>query len=75
MYLEKKGERRSQITHARIKKFLKEHFYSINFEYLPMYNNEEKDDDGFHEFYLFIWCVLTNRLQIAKTFWRLGKVF
>ncbi len=27
------------------------------------------------EFYLFFWCILTNRLETAKLFWKLGKVF
>lgn len=27
------------------------------------------------EFNLFLWAVLTNRIEIAKIFWRLGKVY
>jgi len=26
------------------------------------------------EMILFYWCILSNRLEIAKTFWMLGKV-
>lgn len=26
------------------------------------------------EFNLFLWAVLSNRIEIAKIFWRLGKV-
>jgi hypothetical protein len=51
----------------------------MNFEYLPFYDIADDDEtdyvvEDFHEFYLFIWCVLTNRLEMAKVFWRLGNV-
>jgi hypothetical protein len=26
------------------------------------------------EMYLFFWCILTNRIQLAKIFWKFGKV-
>jgi hypothetical protein len=43
----------------------------------PVYTYDDYDGesiDEYHEFYLFIWCILTNKLEIAKSFWRLGKV-
>jgi hypothetical protein len=52
----------------------------MNFHLLTVYNIEDSDDtndseiEEFREFYLFIWCILTNRFEIAKTFWRLGNV-
>ncbi len=35
---------------------------------------DERMELEFNEFYIFMWCVLTNRLEVAKIFWRLGKV-
>jgi hypothetical protein len=26
------------------------------------------------EMYLFFWCILSNRIQLAKIFWKIGKV-
>jgi hypothetical protein len=82
VYLQKK-DRKSKyksITHATVKEFLAREFYFINLDLLPAYSFEDDDDASdmqiphFHEFYLFIWCVLTNRLEIAKIFWCLGNV-
>ncbi len=77
VYSKKTGKYLSQVDNDSIKNFLKDQFYFLNFDLLPMYNNneEEKTQDEFKEFYLFIWCILTNRLEIAKRFWSLGKVW
>jgi hypothetical protein len=75
VYLEKNGESQTEITHSIIKKFLKDQFYFLNFKLLPLYNEQEDDENGNEEFYLFIWCILTDRLDIARIFWRLGKVW
>ncbi len=82
-YLKKKYNIHAEfITNAYIKMFLEQKFYFIDLSYLEIYENDDTDvddNDGpfdeYHEFYLFIWCILTNRLMIAKTFWRLGKVY
>ncbi len=42
---------------------------------LPLSNEQQDDENGNEEFYLFIWCILTDRLDIARIFWRLGKVW
>jgi hypothetical protein len=73
------NESNACIKHSSIKKFLKNKFHFINFSHLPTYNIADNDAndysfDEFHEFYLFAWCILTNRLETAKTFWRLGNV-
>ncbi len=53
----------------------KEIFKGLSFSFLK----ETFADQFIHEYKnpemnLFFWCILSNRLEIAKTFWRLGKV-
>ncbi len=37
-------------------------------------DNTDKTVDDNHEIYLFIWCILSGRIELAKTFWRHGRV-
>ena len=74
LYLQKKHNRiKINIDPKTIKKLNKEIFPAGLFKFLP------PDFDKAHsiinpEMNLFYWSVLTNRFEIAKIFWRLGKV-
>lgn len=49
---------------------MKQLFKTFDEKILLYAENNEFDP----EFNLFLWCVLTNRFEIAKIFWQLGKV-
>jgi hypothetical protein len=51
----------------------KEIFKGLSFSFLKETFNDQSDFKN-PEMNLFFWCILSNRLEIAKTFWRLGKV-
>ena len=53
----------------------KEIFKGMNFEFLLPKDFTQTDGSIDNpEMNIFYWCILTNRIEIAKTFWRLGKV-
>jgi hypothetical protein len=76
VYMKKNSGQSSKITNQDIRSFLEEHFGFMNFKDLQAYDHEycNPEYDQHHEFFLFIWCILTCRLEIAKIFLRLGKV-
>ena len=64
----------------KIEKLRTEIFPFVNFHILPenfkfekfyKFANELIDEP---EIFLFYWCILTNRIEIAKIFWRIGNV-
>jgi hypothetical protein len=62
--------------YKNIEKLRKEIFPTINFNLLPTIEESESMNEFVEEpeMYLFFWCILTNRIEIAKIFWKLGKV-
>ena len=56
----------------RIKFVFTEIFKGKNLTFLT--NDFANNDLKNPEMNLFYWCILSNRLEIAKTFWILGKV-
>ena len=71
LYLPKEVQDKEKYNNHKsiVKKLFKEIFIGIHFKFL--YN---PNDNYVNEMDLFYWCILSNRINIAKTFWRLGKV-
>ena len=61
-------------TISRVDAFLKHLFYKARTFFLP--DGKEADNANVNEpeLNLFLWAVVSNRVEIAKIFWRLGKV-
>ena len=80
MYLRKKQKKKIQhVEKDQIKKLFKEIFPTINLKLFPDHsvdieNITEKDYELLIN-HLFFLCIISNRLEIAKVFWKLGKVF
>ncbi len=74
MYLQKKYNRiKINIEIKNIRKLNKELFPGSTFNFLPRdFRDPEPIRDA--EMNLFYWSVLSNRIEISKIFWRLGKV-
>jgi hypothetical protein len=51
-----------------IESFNKILLLNMNFKFWDASNNEP-------ELNLFYWCIFSNRLEIAKIFWKIGKVY
>ena len=74
LYLQKKYNKiKLFIDTINVKKLNKELFPGSTFRFLPKSFNETENVIE-PEMNLFYWSVLTNRIEIAKIFWRLGKV-
>ena len=75
MYLQKKNAASSKIKSENIAFIFKEIFKGMSFKFLlpKDFINTEKSIAN-PEMNIFYWCILSNRLEIAKTFWLLGKV-
>ena len=65
-----------QMIHTKVVYVLEEHHtlaknlafnINSNFKFWDSQNNEPEQN-------LFYWCILSNRIEIAKLFWKLGKV-
>ncbi len=58
-----------------LNKFFQEKIFpGKNFKFLPNFEEEMKHIPSDPEIDLFYWCILSNRTEIAKIFWGLGKV-
>lgn len=68
----------TQITVEGIKYFFKRRFDTFNPFFLPDdFNVNETAEPtyvGDPEINLFFYCILTNRVEVAKTFWKIGRV-
>jgi hypothetical protein len=73
IFLQKRNKLITEIKPDHIEFVFKEIFKGLSFSFLPE-TFTEKTNINNPEMNLFFWCVLSNRLEIAKTFWRLGKV-
>ncbi len=71
MYLQKKNKKiQVKIEDYDLNKIL---FADSSFNFLPnKFVKKECENDP--EMDLFYWAVLTNRIEISKIFWRIGKV-
>lgn len=75
MYLKQTNSKVSNITVDDIKNFLNRLFPGANFYFLPDRFYQSSEDKCDAELNLFLWAILSNRIEIAKIFWRLGKVY
>ena len=74
LFLQKKYNKiRINIDIKTIRKLNKELFPGSRFPFLPV-SFEKNGTVNDPEMNLFYWSVLSNRFEIAKIFWRLGKV-
>lgn len=60
------------VEYSDIKNFMRKIFNFFDDDFIPTNNTVEITDA---EMNLFLWAILSNRIEIAKIFWRLGKVF
>jgi hypothetical protein len=76
LFLQKKNKEintKNPVEQINMIKFVfEEIFKGKNLAFLA--NDLFKDDLKNPEIYLFYWCILSNRPEIAKAFWILGKV-
>ena len=66
-----------EINVKLIKRYIKHLFSTYNPEkFLPDSFSKNNLNNNFPEpeLNLFLWCILSNRIEIAKIFWRLGNV-
>jgi hypothetical protein len=73
IFLQKRNKLITEIIPDHIEFVFKEIFNGLSFSFLPETFIEQTNINN-PEMNLFFWCILSNRLEIAKTFWRLGKV-
>jgi len=62
-------------TNKQIEEKHFEHLFEANFDSFDtsrLFSSSTSLEDN--ELRLFFWALLTNRIEIAKIFWRLGKV-
>ena len=75
LFLQKKNKEintKNPVVQINMIKFVfEEIFKGQNFTFLT---SNFEDCNTNPEMNLFYWCILSNRLEIAKTFWILGKV-
>jgi hypothetical protein len=73
IYLKQKGKLKSSGAHDKAEtinfKLVKEVLLKI-FDVFEIYEKDNAPD-----LHLFIWALLTHRIEIAKIFWRLGTVW
>lgn len=77
IWLQKKYNQYKVIVNVKdIKKLNERLFSGADFYFLPFdFNNDNYNDCVVDpEMNLFYWCLISNRIEIAKIFWRLGKV-
>ena len=68
MYLQHKNQKIiTTVTPDDTQNLIHEIFLGGIFKLWDCENDPEK--------YLFYWFILSNRIEIAKTFWRLGSVY
>ena len=73
MYLQRKKNNIANIKEEHISQLFQEIFLNFKFELFSINPETEKDPDVLIRFLFFI-CVISDRLEIAKTFWKMGKV-
>jgi hypothetical protein len=73
IYLKGDQSNLNDITVEQINRFFEKRFGNFDSYFLPLELSNEKLVKE-PELNLFLWAVLSNRIDIAKTFWRLGKV-
>ena len=72
-----KNDDKFHFLYKNIEKLRKEIFPTVNFNILPTkkpFDESMNESIQEPEMFLFFWCILTNRIEIAKIFWKLGKV-
>ena len=82
LYLQKQRIVENKIEMKQIKNLLKKILPSISFEFftneyqtkIDLKDNDLKYCNNDVEMNLFYWCVLSNRIELSKLFWKMGKV-